>query len=240
MTTTDPTPGPNPTADPKPTIDEIVVGDPPEAWTAAGFSVDDDGTCRIGTVRVRLVGRDRGKRILDWSLRDTTAGSLAGGSIDGIATRASDRPAPDPDDEPVNHPNGTLGIDHVVLFTPDGGRTTAAFEAAGFKALRVRDTSTYGAPMRQTFFKAGEVILELIGPEQPATDGSADGPAGFFGLALTVSDLDAAADQLGTALGSPKDAVQPGRRIATLRHRDLGLSVAIALMTPEPGPVGNG
>jgi hypothetical protein len=234
MTTTDPM------LDPKPTIDEIVIGDPPDAWAAAGFSVDDDGVCRIGTVRVRLVGRDRGKRILDWSLRDTTPGTLTAGTIDGIATRTSESPAA----KPATHPNGTLSIDHVVLFTPDGTRTTGALEAVGFKALRVRDTSNYGAPMRQTFFKAGEVILELIGPEEAAGDGSGDGsgdaPAGFFGLALTVDDLDATAARLGEALGAPKDAVQPGRRIATLRHRDLGMSVAIALMTPEPGAVTTG
>jgi hypothetical protein len=30
--------------------------------------------------------------------------------------------------------------------------------------------------------------------------------------------------------------VQPGRHIATLRHRDLGMSVATALMSPEPAP----
>ena len=149
----------------------------------------------------------------------------------------SDEPSVDLADGPTVHPNGTLIIDHVVLFTPDGGRTTAALESVGLKALRVRDTANYGAPMRQTFFKAGEVIIELIGPEEPATDGSADGPAGFFGLAFTVADLDAAAARLGPGLGTPKDAVQPGRRIATLRHRDLGMSVAIALMSPEPGSV---
>jgi hypothetical protein len=225
------------TTDPKPTIDEIVIGDPPDAWVAAGFTVGDDGVCRIGSVRVRLVGRDRGKRILDWSLRDTTGDTLRTGAIDGIPTRASATPPLGSDDDAVPHPNGALGIDHVVLFTPDGSRTTAALEAVGFKALRVRDTSNYGAPMRQTFFRAGEVILELIGPEEPATDGSGDGPAGFFGLALTVADLDATAARLGDALGTAKDAVQSGRRIATLRHRELGLSVAIALMTPEPGAV---
>ena len=233
MATDDPPP---PSPGRRPTIDEIVVGDPPEAWAAAGFTVDDDGACRIGAVRVRLVGRERGKRILDWSLRDAATGSLATGTIDGIPTREADAPAA----EPAVHPNGSLSIDHVVLLTPDGGRTTAALGVVGLEALRVRETSTYGAPMRQTFFKAGEVIIELIGPEEPATDGSADGPAGFFGLALTVADLDAAADLLGAGLGTPKDAVQPGRRIATVRHRDLGLSVAIALMSPEPGAVSTG
>ena len=38
----------------------------------------------------------------------------------------------------------------------------------------------------------------------------------------------------GDHLGAAKDAVQDGRRIATLRHRDLGMSVATALMSPEP------
>ncbi|MEQ1787164.1 MAG: glyoxalase, partial [Acidimicrobiales bacterium] len=75
-----------------------------------------------------------------------------------------------------------------------------------------------------------EVILELIG--QPGTAG--EGDPGFFGLAITVADLDAVAVQLGDHLGSIKDAVQDGRRIATLRHRDLGMSVATALMSPEP------
>jgi hypothetical protein len=233
MATTEPTETPPGRG---PTIDEIVVGDPPDAWEAAGFTVDPDGVCRVGTVRVRLVGRDRGKRILDWSMRGATEGSLDGGAVDGIPTRASTAPAA----EPADHPNGSIGIDHVVLFTPDGGRTTSALESVGFKALRVRDTDTYGAPMRQTFFRAGEVIVELIGPQEPPADASADGPAGFFGLALTVDDLDAAVGRLGAALGPPKDAVQPGRRIATLRHRDLGISVAIALMTPEPGAVTTG
>jgi hypothetical protein len=73
------------------------------------------------------------------------------------------------------------------------------------------------------------VIIELVGPAE-ATD---DGPARFFGIACTVRDLDACAALLGDALGQIKDAVQPGRRIATLRHKDLGLRVAIAFMSDE-------
>ena len=72
------------------TIDEILVGDEPETWEAAGYTVDDDGTCRIGQVRVRLVGRDGGKRILGWSLRGAPAARLADGTLDGIPTTASD------------------------------------------------------------------------------------------------------------------------------------------------------
>ena len=208
-----------------PTIDEITVGDEPDSWRAAGFTVDPDGTCRIGTVRVRLVGRQDGKRILRWSMRDLVEGGLVDGGIDGLPTTTSDAPPA----EPAAHPNGVRFIDHVVLVSPDPARTTAALEAVGFDVRRVRETDSYGAPMRQTFFRAGEVIIELIGPDEPG-----EGTAGFFGLAHTVEDLDALAALLGPALGNAKDAVQPGRRIASLRHKELDMSVATAFMTPEP------
>jgi hypothetical protein len=47
-----------------------------------------------------------------------------------------------------------------------------------------------------------------------------------------TSDLDALAARLGDKLGPIRDAVQPGRRIATLR-REAGSSVPIAFMTPR-------
>lgn len=208
------------------TIDEITVADPPEAWAAAGFTVDADGVCRIGSVRVRLVGRDQGKRILGWSLRGLPDGALADGSLGGLPTTASDAPPADP----AEHEIGATYIDHVVLLSPDLARTAAAIEAIGVPARGERDTDSYGAPMRQVFFRMGEVIVELIG----APDAPGEGDPGFFGLAVTVSDLDATAARLGDRLGAIKEAVQPGRRIATLRHRDLGMSVATALMSPEP------
>jgi hypothetical protein len=200
-----------------------VVGDDPEPWTAAGFTVDDDGTCRIGTVRVRLVGRSDGKRILRWSLRDAT---VVGDDVDGLPTEVSTRPPA----ASARHANGVALIDHIVLITPDTPRTVAALEAAGLPAKRTRETNNYGAPMVQTFFRAGEVIVELIGPADPG----GEGPTSFYGLAYTVTDLDATKALLGDALGDPKAAVQPGRRIATLRHKVLGSSVATAFMSAGP------
>jgi hypothetical protein len=220
------------TAPTRPTITEIVVGDEPDAWRAGGFCVDDDDVCRVGTVRIALVGRERGKRILSWSLRDVVAGSLDAGDIDGLPTRDDERTA----SQPAVHPNGVLSIDHIVLATGDAGRTTTALTEVGLAPLRVRRTESYGAPMSQTFFRAGEVIVELIGPEAPPDDGNA-GPSAFFGLAYTVADLDATAAFLADHLGTVKEAVQPGRRIVTLRHKQLDMSVATAFMSPEPGPV---
>ena len=206
-------------------LDELVVGDEPEAWAGAGFTVDDDGTTCIGQVRVRLVGREAGKRILRWQLRGVPADLT---TVDGLPTTTTDEPAC----TPAEHPNGSLAIDHLVALTPDTGRTVATLGGLGVEVRRSRevDADQYGFAAVQTFFRLGEPILELLGPVEP----SGDGPAGFFGLALTVADLDALPARYGEAVGRIKDAVQPGRRIATLRHKQLDLSVAIAFMSPEP------
>ena len=210
------------------TIDAITIADPPEAWADTGFAVDDDGVCRVGSVRIELVGRDAGKRILAWSLRgidgDTT-------DIDGLPTTASTR-------EPstaAQHPNGVEFIDHLVILSPDTDRTVAALNAIGLPTRRTRhiDPEQYGFAARQTFFKLAEVVLELIGSDEP----TGDGPAGFFGLAYTVTDIDALPGRYGEHLGNVKDAVQPGRRITTLRHKEFGMSVATAFMSPGPDSI---
>ncbi len=212
------------------TIEEFTIGDPPEAWAAAGFDVAADGTTQVGGVRLRFVGRDGGKRILDWSLCGARPEGVVDGSISGLATTVLEEPLPSP--AAPSHTNGAAYIDHVVVIAPDLDSTVRSFEAIGLSSRGERETDTYGAPMKQVFFRAGEVIIEVIGnPEQ-----AGEGDAGFFGLAITVDDLDVVGELLGDHLGKPKDAVQPGRRIATIRHRDLGMSVATALMSPEPPP----
>jgi hypothetical protein len=151
--------------------------------------------------------------------------------IDGILTTWTDRPAV----EGAAHPNGVRMIDHLVLMSPDGARTASAItEATGLAVRRIRDTGSAASPMRQRFFRMGEVILELVSPVE-----AGEGPARFFGLALTVDDLDALHRRLGDAVSRPKEAVQAGRSIATLRHGKVGLSVSIAFMSPDRQRLGS-
>jgi len=118
-------------------------------------------------------------------------------------------------------------VDHLVVMSPDPDRTTKALAAHGVEPRRQRHTDQYGPPFTQTFFRLGRPILELIGPATPA--GSE--PARFYGVAFTVDDLDATAALLGDRLGRVKEAVQPGRRIATLR-REAGAGIPLAFMSP--------
>jgi len=199
----------------------LEVADPPDAWRAAGFAVYGDH-CRVGGIVLHLTGRAGGKRIRSW----TWTGLDGDGDLDGLATRAGTAPS----GVAPTHANGATVLDHVVVVTPRLDRSTAAFEARGLDVRRVRPTDQYGAPFRQVFFRGGETVIEMIGPDEPPADD--DRPARFFGLAFTVADLDAAATRLGDGLGRVKDAVQPRRRIATLRHEQYDISVPIALMTP--------
>lgn len=214
-----------------PVLEELVVGDPPEAWAELGFSLDGD-VCRIGTVRVRCAGPEAGKGIVAWGLRGLDAGVT---EIDGVPTR---RVEDTPDGPLPRHSNGVTEIDHVVLLSPDLARTTTALEGLGLDVRRTREVppDQYGFAAQQVFFRPGPVILEMIGAAE-ADPNSADRPARFYGIAHTVEDLDALAEQLGDRLGRIKDAVQPGRRIATLRHKECGLTVATAFMTPGPAAV---
>jgi len=174
-----------------------VAGDA-DSWRDAGFTVDADGGCRLGHLRMQTGVGDSG--ISGWTLGDPATV------------------------EPAVHPNGALLLDHLVVFTDDPDRTVHAYADLGLSVRRVREL---GNGTTQTFFRAGEVIIELVGP----IDG--DGER-FFGLSPTVADLDACAQLFGDRLGQIKDATQPGRRIATLRHKEFGLTIPIAFMSPEP------
>lgn len=202
------------------TIADLLVADRPEVWRAAGFSVDADGVSRVGAVRVRLLGDEAGKGVVGWSLRDVPAGTT---DLDGIPTSASAEQA----EQPSSHPNGATRVDHVVLLTPHLARTVQALEGLGLDVRRERDGELGGNPMRQVFFRLGEVLLEVVG----APDVAGEGPARLWGLTHRVADIDVAAALLGEHAGPVKDAVQPGRRITTLRTRELGMSVRTALIS---------
>lgn len=196
-----------------------IVGDP-DAWRKIGLKVADDGLVPLfGTsLRIAAVGAPAG--IGSWSvsgLDDPPA------SVDGLVTEATVAQPP----VFTEHALGASTIDHVVVMTPDLERTSAAIhEATGCELKRIREVGE----MRQGFHRIGRggLIVELV--ERPEIE---EGPARFWGLVLIVDDLDAACERIGPELiGAPKDAVQPGRRIATVRE-DAGLGLPVALMTPD-------
>jgi catechol 2,3-dioxygenase-like lactoylglutathione lyase family enzyme len=193
-----------------PTLEQLEIADEPDDWSAVGFDVEGHA-CQVSTVLVRLVGKGPRRGILGWTLGNEEPDAIA--------------PAP--------HPNGVVRVDHVVLMSPDLDRTVEALRADGFELRRIREGETPGGSTRQAFFRIGEPILEVVqAPEGTSVARNPDGPPRLWGLAFLVEDLEQTSSTLGDLVGTPRDAVQPGRRIATLRP-EAGLGPAIAFMTPR-------
>jgi hypothetical protein len=177
-------------------------------------------------VRIRLAGADVGRGLTGWSLRD-----IEGTDLDGLATTRSDRQPPN---ERPAHPNGVTALDHVVAIAPVLDRTVAALQGAGLDLRRIREEPTPAGAPRQAFFRLGANILEVVQEPPEATErAGGDRPAFFWGLAFVAPDLDATVAGLGDRVSEIRPAVQPGRRIATLR-RTAGLLLPVALMSPPP------
>jgi hypothetical protein len=188
-----------------PAAREISVPGEAAAWARLGFAVGDDGTFALGGVRM-LTGAPELSVTVD-GLTTDRPDALALRSVSGkYASRVLTR-----------HANGAEGVDHVVALTDDLGRTLAALEGAGLEVRRRAEPPA--VPARMAFLRLGELVLEVVEGDRH----------GLWGLVAIVPDLDG----LGELVGRPRDAVQPGRRIATVR-REAGLPVALAFMTPRP------
>ncbi len=206
----------------RPVLEGLRIADAPRTWRDLGFAVER-GLAAVGGVAVLLDGAAAGRGIVGWSVRGIAAGPLDG--LPAVEPPAAGEPGRT---APSEHPNGALAVDHLVAVTDDFERTVGALQSGGLHARRIRRAPGAG---RQAFYVLSTALLELAGP--------VDGPAGarLWGLTVAVADLDALATRLGARLGPVRDAVQPGRRIATLRP-EAGTSVALAFMSRRDGPGG--
>ncbi|MGH2895064.1 MAG: VOC family protein [Solirubrobacteraceae bacterium] len=201
---------------PRAELAALQIADPPEAWEALGFTVSTDGVVVLGGVELWLDSAGRG--ITGWTLRRISLHHDVDGLPTGVTTAPALRTRPDPP-----HPNGAMALDHVVVTTPDFDRTAAALDGAGIPLRRIRNAGGF----RQGFRRLGPAILEIVeGPTMPA------GPARFWGLVVIVADLVGVRARLAPHVGEIRDAVQPGRQIATLAG-SAGLSPRMAFMDPE-------
>jgi len=188
-------------------LEGIRLGTTPGALRRLGLDVLDD-RCLVGEVTLATAA---GEGILGLD--------LAGAPADGPLALVDVAPAQVSDHH--DHPLGATAVDHVVVLCGEVRATIAALGATPRRFVE-RDGRHYG------FVVAETALLEFVGPA--ATN---DRPARLWGIALTVADLDEAVARLAGACGAPKDAVQPGRRIATVRHEQLGLSVPTVLLSPR-------
>ena len=196
-------------------IAQLVVGGQPTAWSSIGLTLVD-GISSVGDFSLRF-DDSLEPGISSWTL----SGCIGNGDIDGILTTHGDLTQSAKPDSTIMD---IVGVDHVVIFTNDLERTsTEVARVTGEPLKRIREA---GDGVRQGFHRLGSVIVEIV--EQKRVERTF-----LWGIVLTVNNLDDVARHFGPdVLSPPRDAVQPGRRIAAFRG-GVGLGTAVALMTPE-------
>lgn len=183
-----------------------------QGWRDLGFVVVD-GTVALANGGIRL-GTAGCSLELEPPGRDVT-------TVDGVPVTTGAGV------DAVVHPNGAVELDHVVVTTDSIERTSAAIEdVLGLEQRRLRETET----VRQAFHRFADApdgtrgcIVEVV--ERPDVTA-----VGIWGVVVVVDDIDRAVAEAGGRIGTPKPAVQPGRRIASV-PRTAGLSLAVALMS---------
>ena len=207
------------------TIAEFVIGGRIEPWQAIGVNFASPDRAFAGNTWLRF-NDQFAPGLHSWTLC-ADANESRSKTIDGLATNFVDQVPTAPENDVVSGRGPRLdivGVDHVVVNTPNLQRTSDAIAlATGAQLKRVRDA---GAEIQQGFHRLGGVVVEIVSsPKMPP------GEATFWGLALTVDNIDAMYDFVGPdVLSAPKPAVQPGRRIATFRS-GAQLGIPFALMT---------
>ena len=214
-------------------VEWLTIAGDLDAWRSLGLSATDDGLIPLFGTALRIVSPDAASAmaggpgvspedvqagIVGWALSGIDATTT---SIAGLATTAVEQMAP----IFAAHVLGARSIDHVVVMTGELEETTGAIAlATGCELKRIREVGK----IRQGFHRIGRggLIVEVVQHEDDKRS-----VAEFWGLVIIVEDLDVACAQLGPdRVGEPKDAVQPGRRIATIRS-SVGLGTAVALMS---------
>lgn len=205
---------------------EIRIAADPSGWVSLGLTQAQDGSIQVGTIRLRFVAGDEG--VVAWGLAGLPAEHADVTDIDGLTTYSAEAPTGPPPPNAMH----AVGFDHLIVTTSSLDRTCNAIgETTGEAIKRIRE---FGA-IRQGFHRLGEAVIEVVESPKVTADQSS-----FGGLVINVADLDGLCERLGTDIvSSAKDAVQPGRRIATVRP-PVGLGMAVALMSPPlpwTGPI---
>lgn len=206
------------------TVAEFVIGGSADPWAAIGIHCSSDGRANVGNTWLHCDAQ-LPPGLHSWALCDALQSVK---SIDGLVTTCVEDVRA-LNTERISEVTNSfqlkiVGVDHVVVNTPDLQRTSDALtRATGAPLKRVRDA---GNGVQQGFHRLGGVIVEIV-----STPHTLVGPAVFWGLVFVVDDLEAVFNHVGPdVLSPPKPAIQPGRSITTFRSA-AQLGVPCALIT---------
>ena len=194
---------------------QLFIGGAPSPWGLAGLSPQGSPVGSLASTS---------NATLVWPSEELPSGALeiafdgvqSGADLDGIECA-----------EFISTPDGLESsdslIDHVVVMTNNLERTCEAVtEVTGCPLKRLREVGE----IRQGFHRVGEggVILEVVERADVSR-------TSLWGLVIATPSFDDLVQAAGDLVSEPTDAVQPGRRISTVKTK-AGLGIPVALMTP--------
>jgi len=230
----------------------LVSGDAPSAWRKAGFLVlelseasaalrralqecNAQGFIKVGRLAIGFTGSSS-EGISHWIWSGVVPESTTIADIPTISMMDD----ADESKEAKPHPNGVIGVDHIVLHTRNLSKVEATFRTLGSK-LRAQRDDIYPGVIQSFFRPANETIIEVVSPKAVSPAKDDENPIfGFisdkilvWGITFVTRDMSKTKSFLGEGLGKVLDAKQGGgRKIGTLRNKVFEINSAIALMTP--------
>ena len=198
-----------------PALARVLVAGGSAPWRRAGFDCSESGF-RAGEVAV-LLGSGAQSPLLVF---EPDLGTLEGaaGPGDGEDMRSLS----------AAHPNGVCGVDHVVVRTGDVARGSSLLADSGLELLGSRQADIGEMQVEQRFHRAGPCLIELVGPSGEGGDAG----MAVWGVTFVTTRIDSLPALEPPPVASIRDAVQPGRRIATALP-EVGLPTRVAFMDPR-------
>lgn len=145
----------------------------------------------------------------------------------GVRLMALERRAPAPLSSRVDA--SVVGIDHIVVRTPDAERAAALYGARLDLDMRL-DREVAGR--RLMFFRCGDAIMEIV--HDPSIDNGRDN---VWGLSWRVANADHARARLAEAglnVSEVRTGLKPGTRVFTARDGTCGVPTLMIEPSSKP------
>jgi catechol 2,3-dioxygenase-like lactoylglutathione lyase family enzyme len=212
----------------------VVLDAQGEGLASIAFAVNDIERARRRLQRVALDPEP----IIDGESVDRLSGARRGwrrtrasaSATHGVRIFLMEQTPPPPSALLTTDSSAVIGLDHVVIRTPDPERAAALYGARLGLDLRLdRSNPEWGA--RLMFFRCGDLIVEIA---HDLRAGVSSGPDQFRGLSWRVPDAGSARHRLraaGLDVSEARPGRKPGTRVFTVRDRTCGVPTLML----EPG-----
>lgn len=149
----------------------------------------------------------------------------------GVKTFIVEPERSDPD--PAAEPGAVIGLDHIVVNTPNPQRALAHYGARLGLRLAL-DRQLDELKSRLLFFKVGDITVEIM--HRLDQDQYPDADDVLWGLSWRVDDLDAAHARLsdaGVEVSQTRTGRKPGTRVFTVKSHTLDVPTLFIEQSPR-------